>query len=296
MMSDNNFFAERHSYGSDWRPERGVLREYWSINGEVCIKGLFPPFAGGSRLAHCLTWLLRSFASRCRKVRKGTGELGFTYTGARTSTTLAWALSLGFDLSLQDLNLIRWHVRRRGGDPAACRWPGLWLEGATVEYIPVPSGRAVPQKLVVLAEQQQVFISAKSAGITDRVRRKWEEGLKALAGVDERAVVRILDGDEECFLVNMFVLVHQQPAGRVQPRPSLKESYRRHEDLIAELAPPGEAKRLPVRWHALWRLPPGMTWNEPKGISWMRYPAVSFVMGVRILKSDTAPVDPVRDG
>lgn len=287
MMSDNNFVA-RNSPASDWRPERGVLWENWSINGEVCIKGLFPPFAGGSRLAQCLTWRLRSFASLCRRVYDGTGELVFTYGGARTPTTLAWALSLGFDLALWDPNLIRRLVHRRGGDPAACRWPRLWLQGVTVHYIPLCYGREVPQRLLLLAEERQVSVAARPARLQDSARRKWMEGLGVLAGVDEGAVLQILDDDEECFLVNMFVMVHRQPAGKARPRPSLKESYRRHEDLIADLAPLGAAKRLPVIWHALWRLPSGMTWKDPEGVSWMRYPAVSFAIGVRILKPGPA--------
>lgn len=36
-------------------------------------------------------------------------------------------------------------------------------------------------------------------------------------------------------IANMFVLVHKQPARKVQPRPSLQESYRRHEMLMADL-------------------------------------------------------------
>ncbi len=269
---------------SNWRPKAGVLWESWSINGEVCIKGLVPPFAGGARLANCLTWLLRSFASRCRGTYNDTGEIVFTYIGARTSTTLAWALSLGFDLTLQDPKLIRQHVRRHGGDPAACRWPAFWLEGGTYQYIPVHPAGAARQKLVVLAEERQVFVSARPARIPDSVRRKWMEGLEVLAGVDKGIVLHLLDKDKECYLTNMFVLVHQQPAGKVRPRPSLEENYRRHEGLIAELAPLGKEKRLPLSWHALWRLPSGMKWNDPAGESWMRYPAVSFAMGVRRLQ------------
>ncbi len=68
--------------------------------------------------------------------------------------------------------------------------------------------------------------------------------------------------------VNMFVLVHKQPARKVQPRPSLQESYRRHEMLMADLVSRGEGKRLPVAWQALWRLPPGMTWDDPVAQPW----------------------------
>ena len=41
---------------------------------------------------------------------------------------------------------------------------------------------------------------------------------------------------------------------------------------------------LPVSWHALWRLPPAMTWSKPGGRAWMRYPAVSFLAAVRPLR------------
>jgi hypothetical protein len=140
-----------------------VYRESWSINGEVCIVGLLPPVSGGARLAHCLAWLLRAFASRCRSVYKGTEVLLFTYTGARTATTLVWALSLWFDLALQDPRLIRHHVRSRGGKPTACHWPRLWLEGATYDCmgagsVPAPPGE-VKHKLVVLAEERQIIVS-----------------------------------------------------------------------------------------------------------------------------------------
>ena len=78
-----------------------------------------------------------------------------------------------------------------------------------------------------------------------------------------------------------MVLVHARPAAKAEPRPPLEESYQRHEGLIAELAPRAQATGLPVVWHALWRLPPAMTWSEPGGKPWIRYPAVSLVAAVR---------------
>lgn len=280
---------------SDWHPGSDVHWESWSINGEVCIAGLVPPFAGCARLACCLVWLLRSFASSCRRTYDSTGALVFTYCGARTPTTLARALSLRFDVALQDARLIRQHVHWRGGDANACRWPSLWLEGSTIEYLPetpFPRGREARQKLVVLAEERQVFVSARPAKLADSVRLKWAKGLEMLASVDDDAVASLLHEDEQGFLVNMFVLVHKQPARKVQPRPSLQESYRRHEMLMAELVSLGEAKRLPVAWHALWRLPPGMTWDDPVAQPWTRYPAVSFAMGVRPLQRDPSGATP----
>jgi len=194
-------------------------------------------------------------------------------------------------LALQDPQLIRHHIRSRGGEPTACCWPRLWLEGATYDYmragsVPAPPGE-VRHKLVILAEERQIFVPAQGNGIRDGMLRKWMAGLEVLAGADPEAVPRLSE-DEEGFLVNMFVLVHQQPAGKIRPRPSLEESFSRHKDLIAALAPSGDAKGLPVTWHALWRLPSGMKWQGPAGDSWMRYPAVSFAMGVRRLQPGRA--------
>jgi hypothetical protein len=277
----------------DWCRASGIYWESWSLNGEVCIKGLVPPFPGGARLAHCITLLVREFASRCRRSYDGTGVLVFTYSGARTSTTLATVMSLHFDVAFHDAKLIRDHVRHRGAEPGCCRWPAYWLEGDTFEYIlpgmPIPFGRVARQKLVVLAEERQMSISLRTTKFADSIRKKWAGGLDVLAGVDGEAVAQILDEKEQGFLVNMIVLVYEQPAGKVRPRPSLEESYRRHESLIAELAPLGEEKRLPLVWHALWRLPSGMTWVDSAGKSWMRYPAVSFMAGVRLLKPGLSP-------
>jgi hypothetical protein len=138
-------------------------------------------------------------------------------------------------------------------------------------------------KIVVLAEERQIFVPAQGSGIRDAMLRKWMKGLEVLAGVDPEAVPRLRE-DEEGFLVNMFVMVHQQPAGRIRPCPLLEESRDRHKDLIAALAPSGDAKGLPITWHALWRLPSGMKWKDSAGDLWMRYPAVSFAMGIRRLR------------
>ena len=157
--------------GSEWRPGPvpGAHWERCSRNGEGCIMGLVPPFPGGARLASCLTWLMRSFASRCRRTHDATGALAFTCTGARAPSTLAWAMALSFDLALEGPAMIHPRVRRRGGDPGACRWPAFWLEGEVYDYLvhaqPVPSGRTPRRKLVVLDEERQ-------AGAKRRPRRK----------------------------------------------------------------------------------------------------------------------------
>lgn len=129
-----------------------------------------------------------------------------------------------------------------------------------------------------------MFVPARAAKLAVGVHRAWASGLDALASVYGTAFTGLLDEDGHAFLVNMLVVVHARPATNAQPRLPLEESYRRHEALIAELAPSAQARALPVAWHALWRLPPAMTWSEPGGKPWMRYPAVSFVAAVRPLR------------
>jgi hypothetical protein len=274
-----------------WCQESGVYWESWSLNGEACFAGLDPPFAGGGRLASCFAWLVRELASRCRRTHDATGAFALTCTGPRMLSTLAKTMSVSLDLALRDPRLIRERVRRRGGDPAACRWPAFWLEGAVYDYVirgdPFPPVGTQRRKLVVLAEERQVFVPARAATLAAGVRRAWASGLDAVAGVDGEAFTGLLlDEDEHAFLANMLVIVHARPAANAQPRPPLEESYRRHEGLIAELAPSAQAAGLPVAWHALWRLPPAMTWSEPggKGKQWMRYPAVSFAAAARPLR------------
>ncbi len=271
-------------------PGPGAHWERWSPNGEVCITGLDPPFAGGARLASCLTWLLRSFASHCRLTHDATGALALAYTGPRMPSTLAMSMAMSFDIALRNPKLIRARVRRRGGDGAARRWPALWLEGSVHEYVigrdPFPRVGTPRRKLLLLAEERQVFVPAQgTARAAVAVHRAWVSGLDAVAGVEGASVSGLLDEDEHAFAVNMLVLVHVWPAGNVRPRPPLEESYRRHEGLIAELAPAATAKKLPMAWHALWRLPPAMTWSELGHDAWMRYPAVSLAAAVRPLPS-----------
>ena len=84
--------AWRRSF--DWRTpawcrESGGHWESWSLNREACITGLDPPFAAGARLASRLTWLVRSFASHCRRTHDATGEFALTCTGPRMPSPLA---------------------------------------------------------------------------------------------------------------------------------------------------------------------------------------------------------------
>ena len=55
--------------------------------------------------------LVRSCASHCRRIYDATGALAFTYT-ARMPSTLAFAMSISFDLTLRDPRLIGERVRR----------------------------------------------------------------------------------------------------------------------------------------------------------------------------------------
>ena len=122
-----------------------------------------------------------------------------------------------------------------------------------------------------------------AAGLPAGARRAWANGLDAVAGVDAASLHGLLAEDEHAFAVNMLVLVHAWPTRPARPRPSLEESCGRHERLMAELAPAAEAKGAAVAWHALWRLPPSMTWSERGRDAWMRYPAVSATAAVRPL-------------
>jgi hypothetical protein len=93
----------------------------------------------------------------------------------------------------------------------------------------------------------EVCLKGLDPPFAGRVRRAWESGLDALAEIDGAACTEFLDEDEHAFLLNMLALVHARSGANVRPRPPLEESYRRHEGLIAELAPPAQAKGLPVQ-------------------------------------------------
>ena len=128
------------------------------------------------------------------------------------------------------------------------------VRAAEREPAALPTGRAARRKLVVLAEERQVLVPARPVKLAGRIRRAWVRGLEVLGGVDAASLPQLLDQGEQGFLANMLLLVHAQPAAKVLPRPSLEASYRRHEALVAGLAGLGEEARLPVTWHALWRL------------------------------------------
>ncbi len=56
-MNDDSQQHDAWRQALDWRvpswcQESGVHCESWSINGEACITGLDPPFAGGAELPH----------------------------------------------------------------------------------------------------------------------------------------------------------------------------------------------------------------------------------------------------
>ena len=154
------------------------------------------------------------------------GVLAFTCTGPRMPSTLALTMSISFDLALRDPRLIRERVRRRGGSSPASRWPTFWLEGTVYDYVigcdPFPPVGTSRRKLVVLAEGHQVFVPARAATLAAGVRRAWDSGLDAVAGIDGAVFSGLLDEDEHAFLVNMLVLVHARPAANARPRPSAR--------------------------------------------------------------------------
>lgn len=269
-----------------WHPGPDCYWESWSRNGEVCITGLDPPVAGGTRLASCLTWLLRSFASHCRLTHDATGALAFTCTSPRMPSALAVSMALSFDLALRDPKLIRARVRRRGGVGVRGRLPALWLEGSVYEYVvgrdAHPAVGTARRRILLLAEERQAFAPCPAgAGLPAAARRAWADGLDGIADIDDASVAAILENDAQAFAVNLFVLVHRWPAAKVHARPTLDESYRRHQVLINELATDAAARDLSLPWNALWRLPPAMTCVEHSGTVWMRCPAVSVAVAGR---------------
>ncbi|MBI5544613.1 MAG: hypothetical protein HY901_12035 [Deltaproteobacteria bacterium] len=276
---------------SDWRtPEwclaAGVYWESWSLNGDACIKVLDQPFAGVPALTSRLTWLVRSFASRCRGIHDATGALAFAYTSPRMPSTLVSMMSIDFELALGDRRLMSERVRNRGGDPGACRWPGLWLEGSADDYVvgrdPLPPTGTPRRKLLLLAEKREAVVTARPTRLAAGVHRIWKRCLDALVALDTTTLGAV--EEELAFLTILFMLVHGRSAGSPQPRPSLEESFRKHDALVAELAPAAQAQGLPVVWHALWRLPRAMTWRAQEGEPWMRFPAISFVAAARPLR------------
>jgi hypothetical protein len=234
-----------------------------------------------------MIWLVRGFASICRTVFDATGALALLYSGPRTPTTLARQMSLRFDLALQDPSLIRDHLRHRGCQSSLSLLPRIWLEGSTHEYLvrgrPLPPCRSPRQKLTILAEEQQVRVPAATGSVRAAIEKKWSASLNALVAIDEPAVADVISRaeDEHGYFASHLVAVHEQPARESRPRPPVEESWRRHANLIAQLAPLAESSHLPIVWHALWRLPSSMTWTDEGGSRWMRYPAVSLVVGAR---------------
>jgi hypothetical protein len=195
---------------SGWRPGPDVHWESWSRNGEVCIGGLNPPFAGGARLASCLTWLLREFASRCRRTHDAAGALALTIKSPRLPSPLAMSMVLSFDLALRDPKLIRERVRRRGGDGAVRRWPAFWLEGAVYEYVigrePFPPVGTPRRKLLLLAEENQAVVPARPAvALPAGACRVWSNSLDAIASVDGADVRGLLVGDEHAGAAKSFM-------------------------------------------------------------------------------------------
>jgi len=138
-------------------------------------------------------------------------------------------------------------------------------------------------KLTVLAEEQQVCVSTATGPLRAVTSRKWSNGIEALGAIDEASVVRAISTEEDGhgYLASILALVHEQPGRTPRRRPALEERWLRHADLIDQLVPVAESNHLPIVWHALWRLPSGMSWADADDRRWMRYPAVSFAIAAR---------------
>jgi len=163
----------------------------------------------------------------------------------------------------------------------------MWLEEARFDYLlpdrPIPRPRDAPWKLVVLAQERQAFVPSGGSRVGAAVLRGWIRDLDVLAGVDRGLARKLLRPEQHGFMASILALVHEQPAARAQTRPDLDESLDRHEALVQSLRVPAEERDLPLAIHALWRVPPGLTWCEPGGDAWMRYPAVSFAIAASAL-------------
>ncbi len=271
--------AERVKYLNDhfdrWRtrltaewdtPAVSMTWESWSLNGEACIENLVPSESGGARLAEYLWWTLRELASHCRRVHHASGLIPFEFQGPRTPSAFANALDHWFDLALLDTLSTRERARRLGAQLDAGEWPAYWVER---------------DDIVLIAEDRQVTISATPGRIAASVRTKWEACLSVVANAVRSGVPKAATKDRHTFLAGVVVAVHRHPPRELRTRPSLEDSLRRHEQIVTVLGQVAEATSTPVTWHALWRLPPGMTvTGPPVSEPWMRYPAVSLVASV----------------
>ena len=264
---NDHFDQWRTRLTTEWKtPAASMCWESWSINGEVCIENPVLSDPGGAKLVEHLWWTLRGLASHCRRVHDASGFIPFAIQGTRTPSVLAKALDRWFDLALMDPISIRERVRRLGAHLESGKWPAYWVER---------------KDILLLVDERQVVVPAAPGRTAAIVRKKWEACLRVVANAAATGIPEIAIKDKQAFLAGVLVAVHQQPPGKPRKRPSLDESLHRHEQLVTAIGQTRNSAPGATTWHALWRLPPGMSEADPPGSeAWMRYPAMSLIASI----------------
>lgn len=264
---NDHFDRWRTRLTAEWdTPAVSMSWESWSINGEACIENLVPPDSGGAKLTEYLWWTLRELASHCRRVYDSSGFIPFEIHGPRTPSVLARALDHWFDLALMDPISIRERVRRLGAELDTSKWPAYWVER---------------EDILLLADERQVTISAAPGRIAASIRKKWQACQRVVGDATKTGIPKAATKYKHAFFAGVLVAIHRQPPGEPRKRPSLDESLHRHEQLATAIGQTAKTQTGAATWHALWRLPPGMTVADPPGSeAWMRYPAMSLVASV----------------
>ena len=264
-----------------WCKELGLHWESLSTNGEAVIDGVLRPRADLRPLSDWLSWNLRNFGSHCRGLFKQTGALSFRYRGRGTRTAFVRCLPNWDALVLKDTRAICHRLAERGADVPSRSLPGLWMECEGHEYWCVPGGR-IPYgkprkftKLVIMAEERQVFVPARPTPLGEGTKRRWRESLGLLAALDPERLSAGLRHDEQGFLASVVVMVHRERSESAAAVPT-ERCYERHEALVSDLRAAAAEPAMPIAWDAVLRLPLALTC---KG----RFPAVSFAVAMRAL-------------
>ena len=264
---NDHFERWRTRLTTEWEtPAVSMSWESWSINGEACIENLVSPDSGGTKLTEYLWWTLRELASHCRRVYDATGFIPFEIQGPRTPSVLAKALDHWFDLALMDPTSIRERVRRLGAELDTSKCPAYWVER---------------EDILLLVEERQVTIPAVPGRIAASVRKKWETCQGIVSDAAKAGIPKTATKGKRAFLAGVMVAVHRQPTGEPRKRPNLDESIHRHEQFVTAIGKTAETLPGAFTWHALWRLPSGMTVaNPPSTQAWILFPAVSVVASI----------------
>ena len=233
--------------------------ERWSVNGEFKAEHSLRAGPAGEQLERFLTWVVREYASRARRVHQGCGTIPFAFGPRRTPPTIDWAFLLWFDLALMDRDLIEDRLRQRGAALPHGEWPGCWLER---------------EGLTLFVDAHECCVDATGEGAPNDLIDRWRDsvGVGVSAGT---AVGSLVDKGVGAFAGTVLVAAHELPAPA--PRPTRDDSLGRHRSLVAALAPEADVKGLGITWTALWRLPSGLKVSHRGEPAWLRFPAVSFV-------------------